>query len=416
MTIPTLGNLAWHDSWASFGESPYTFLAKLRALNCANKRYFFNQFGTTKDYSFVSIPCMREAPIAQRAVAASVLAQLGSIFSQCGGDERLRFCPTCLRSGYHAALFQLDGVELCPIHEEPIIDRCIKCQRPTPRFALDYRGSFPAFSCPHCRAMLAGGENLDLRPSEWVGQDNVTPVQAFHTWATTGATRISLRTSDSWLTCAPAPQAARRAALLKVLCELDSADQKIFRQVDIEYSAPILTRDEKRTPTYRHTIASTLPEHVQDQDLCWEGWGILHLGLQIPVDLEVSVEQHAAYIWRCQFQNCYSIGQPELPDRGNVKFTNALKRLSALALPSGMTFTGHRACEELARTMWRASLRVALAWRSHLEASFAKRIKPPVDEAWLQRVGRWDWRKASPIGVAHLHAPPGAGAVRLFIS
>lgn len=39
----------------------------------------------------------------------------------------LRYCPQCIRGGYHSAIYQVGLITSCPIHEVPLIDVCDQC-------------------------------------------------------------------------------------------------------------------------------------------------------------------------------------------------------------------------------------------------------------------------------------------------
>lgn len=69
----------------------------------------------------------------------------------------LRYCPECINQGYHSGLFQLPWWRVCPIHGEPILDRCPNCAEPIP-ISLDLsRGGVPhrLFLCRRCGFDLA---------------------------------------------------------------------------------------------------------------------------------------------------------------------------------------------------------------------------------------------------------------------
>lgn len=46
--------------------------------------------------------------------------------------DDLRYCPICIARGYHTPLFQLLAIAKCPIHREPLKERCPRCNRVTP--------------------------------------------------------------------------------------------------------------------------------------------------------------------------------------------------------------------------------------------------------------------------------------------
>lgn len=49
--------------------------------------------------------------------------------AECGGiaEGTLRYCLSCLRSWFHATVFQLSAMDVCPIHREPLRSGCWNC-------------------------------------------------------------------------------------------------------------------------------------------------------------------------------------------------------------------------------------------------------------------------------------------------
>jgi hypothetical protein len=62
-------------------------------------------------------------------------------------SKYLRYCPVCILRGFHSAAFQIQCVELCPIHNVPIQDRCPECAQGI-RYRLGQRELAVPFGCP----------------------------------------------------------------------------------------------------------------------------------------------------------------------------------------------------------------------------------------------------------------------------
>lgn len=408
--IPALGKLAWHESWAGFGEGPFTLLAKLRALNSVRKSYFLQLLGSSNRISLVNGLPARDNPLSKRIYAASATAQFGTLFSESACDERLRFCQRCLSTGYHAALCQLDIFDLCPIHRYPLLDRCTCCQHPTPRFALVTPGGFPSFKCSRCKLPLAGGRDITDSPSSWTGPTSFSRIKDIHAWAASAASRVSFPQGGSWITCAP-QAAGVGTSLIGVLLHLHPCPKRIsFRPTGVEVLPPILAPYEvgvRHTFSYTSIASMTLPAHAREW-ICWRGWATLSDGLRVPVDLSVSVLRHAVYIWRCQFEDCSNvgIGDHSRPP-SDLRFDEPLERWVGSHLSTRRTFIDERMCLRVAHVFFRAALRVAEAWGAHREDCVQKGIKPAVSEAWLARLGRWDLLTASPVGLARCSSGTG---------
>lgn len=59
--------------------------------------------------------------------------------------ETLRFCWTCLRGGFHSALYQLLVLKECLVHEEQFITACVNCGK-----EISYRLNITSFRNPYC--------------------------------------------------------------------------------------------------------------------------------------------------------------------------------------------------------------------------------------------------------------------------
>lgn len=59
----------------------------------------------------------------------------------------LRNCPSCARFGYHSYLFQFPWFRQCPIHQEPVVPVCPRCQR---RWPLASELHNTRSECPTC--------------------------------------------------------------------------------------------------------------------------------------------------------------------------------------------------------------------------------------------------------------------------
>lgn len=92
----------------------------------------------------------RDYRIPMRAIRESMVAS-----SRAGAlHPYLRYCPRCLRRGYHATIQQCVGVSRCPIHDAPLPSACRICGFQIPlRLNALLLGS--PFSCPRCRSSLA---------------------------------------------------------------------------------------------------------------------------------------------------------------------------------------------------------------------------------------------------------------------
>lgn len=161
----------WREDWRIGGESSYCLLGLLQALNVVtNKRLvaeFFDpirgQNGREMKFHEVdlrSIATLRVARLA-RALRQPADALVRSFVMEAfehGGTRSystLRWCPSCIRAGYHTNIFQMPVVQSCPAHRETLRSRCPRCNCSIP-YKLSPSAVAPLFACVHC--------GLDLIP------------------------------------------------------------------------------------------------------------------------------------------------------------------------------------------------------------------------------------------------------------
>jgi hypothetical protein len=75
--------------------------------------------------------------------------------------RHLRFCPECLKIGYHARYFQLLSLAECPIHHLTLLDECPNCGAKTPNYRICKELLSAVYCCPTC-GMLYGGSRISI--------------------------------------------------------------------------------------------------------------------------------------------------------------------------------------------------------------------------------------------------------------
>lgn len=157
------GGLVGAEHWTAPLEGAYTRIAKLAILNALDTRslseLLFNKPIVQASY----------APVHSRTLLASTWAAPGGagtglrwaldgfLDQQCGrwathiaSDQRLRLCRRCADVGFQTALFQIDAITDCPIHQEPLIDFCPHCGTATPPYALTSASFDAPMQCTQC--------------------------------------------------------------------------------------------------------------------------------------------------------------------------------------------------------------------------------------------------------------------------
>jgi hypothetical protein len=63
----------------------------------------------------------------------------------------LRYCPVCLETGFHAAWFQWQYIERCPLHRKPLRTGCPSCAAPIP-YVLGANLALSPLHCVSCQS------------------------------------------------------------------------------------------------------------------------------------------------------------------------------------------------------------------------------------------------------------------------
>lgn len=80
------------------------------------------------------------------------------------GPRLVRYCRICLNKGFHSSLFQIPWVEFCPIHNQPLRNRCWICQQPL-EAVWDHWFVANPYACRSCRKDLGTALGTALWPA-----------------------------------------------------------------------------------------------------------------------------------------------------------------------------------------------------------------------------------------------------------
>lgn len=58
-------------------------------------------------------------------------------------DIKIKYCPTCIKQGYHSVLHQLTFLDKCPIHNDDLVYLC-ECRS---SYLITYKSKLPAYHC-----------------------------------------------------------------------------------------------------------------------------------------------------------------------------------------------------------------------------------------------------------------------------
>ena len=64
-------------------------------------------------------------------------------------STELRYCPACLALGFHAAWFQWQHLERCPLHDEALRTGCVCCSAQIP-YVVGFHLALSPLCCPSC--------------------------------------------------------------------------------------------------------------------------------------------------------------------------------------------------------------------------------------------------------------------------
>lgn len=160
----------WRDVWVSSFEGPLTRLWKLLVLNAFSpadvSRILFGRSllggAAAKIHGRSLLVTQWMAPNGDlsNALADSIRrAGLGTFsrrwVTAIASDHHIRFCNRCLSHGYQSIFCQIDALQRCPVHGDPIVDCCMRCGTPTPRYALTTEAMAMPFCCPRCGGGLS---------------------------------------------------------------------------------------------------------------------------------------------------------------------------------------------------------------------------------------------------------------------
>lgn len=68
-------------------------------------------------------------------------------------SRSLRICPKCIKGGFHTPLHQLIFIPQCPLHQEPLLEVCGDCGKPTPLYSLSRESCCNPYGCAECGAV-----------------------------------------------------------------------------------------------------------------------------------------------------------------------------------------------------------------------------------------------------------------------
>lgn len=211
------------EHWSAPLEGAFTRVAKIAILNALparalcellfGRRLVNSSYGPIHGRSFVSSGWVKREGLN----GAGTWALDGFLELQCGrwaprvaSDQRLRLCRHCADTGFQAAIFQIDAVTTCPIHDELLIDCCPHCSAPTPPYALSVESFETPMQCGHCGQGYGPAWSGAVQLEDWCGPADIEPLRALARSLTTiREAELEWPLISTWV---PDPMAARPEA------------------------------------------------------------------------------------------------------------------------------------------------------------------------------------------------------------
>lgn len=164
----------WHytarPEWSSSGESMWMRLSKFSYCNRLSVAELVGLFGATQPDIGVGSVDLRQADHWNTQALATILntsaddvlsgfcnRTLQPIFGRAAAE--LRYCPACLKLGFHAAWFQWLHIERCPLHDLPLRTGCMRCKSSIPYVLVItlLKSRWRALAAPRCGHPVSAG-------------------------------------------------------------------------------------------------------------------------------------------------------------------------------------------------------------------------------------------------------------------
>ncbi len=167
----------WNPDWISDYESPWGIFEKFKYANCVTAKDILFQFGneevlsrrsisySQQNCNLIDMPRLNNESITN-ILKLDVKARNQEFMNlmtfvprhrpyQDFFRKQLTFCLACMKNGFHSILNQFSLIHECPIHGEPLSDRCPICDKSYPYRLGDDALTAP-FQCSCGHQYLSG--------------------------------------------------------------------------------------------------------------------------------------------------------------------------------------------------------------------------------------------------------------------
>lgn len=312
MTVPNIGGLIWNQRWQVSGEGAFTIYQKIKTANALSSGFLdkYLRGRTSLAPEILANSSLRilgtPATFWNSLLRGAELRQLLSEWTEgISGTENVRYCAECFKVGFHANVFQIDGLDRCPIHGKKLRDTCARCGWATPMYS-NFRKARSALTCIHCGLPWFGNDLSVFDIDSWHAPDGLERLAPITNWLEGIVSRkMRWMNLSNWKVAPNSTRQTDRAAVLYALAKLTCFPTSDFRNSDVRVFGPFsrvrypwgrLLRDvqyvEARRKRCQRVDIFPYAEHFR----------ALTNGHAIPISPEVPPDIHAAYIFRRQFE------------------------------------------------------------------------------------------------------------------
>ena len=409
--------LTWVSRWQGSDEGAYSLLTKLLMANALTPKqaesFIAWKFDGLQGVNLLDPPSdpvcnANQSEWAKLLRDSSFAHRCPGAWRYLGQDARLRYCSKCMVFGYQPAVFQLSCLRSCPIHNEPLMDRCKRCNAPTPPYRAT--ASFhPRFECLNCCTPWGDAAASLMRWQEPPGVEQVVP---WTRWIElVGCSQMQLVNAEVWgATSLRNPDdggiAAKREAFAAVMGRLVPVSNLHLPEIDVSILGPYVVALGKRSrPQVTNAYKAALHHLMPRQSLLQFRRDFVHMsyGAFVPTDPKVPVDLHAWIMLRHQFERVNSPVHLFESPQTDVLLEPSLQHLIGSDRTDWSISAAVTALSKpLLDAAWISARRIAQSWRDMLLTvpdSTKNYLPLATNAAWQSQLGRWSDSGYSPIGI-----------------
>lgn len=362
--LPLVDGWIWQEQWGGPCEGPFSICAKAVQVNAVHYQRLWDwAVERSDDRKILGHPSIRQYICSQN----------------------LRYCLDCIATGYHASIFQVWRIKVCPTHNSPLLTACTGCGAATPLFPLVGRPKVaPTLRCGQCHKPYGGDQ--EICPSKWHsrGDQKLRGLRNSLCWlADFGVSHDNL---DKWRPLSAFPQSLEAEIVGTTLLDILKVIRRDSRPPAESYNyllgppryqarpdrLPLPQRPIMTTPVRFHQRPIGLREGLAEDS---NDTVLPSFNVRVPVNRSVSSFAHANTLCDAQQSNFW-----------NWDFTSRLWEGDG-------TFN---LFDALHHAKWTAAVKIAQQWNQQLVALHAQADSSVSDAAllactpfWRGRLGRW---------------------------